>query len=153
MNYILMSIRARYAEMILSGRKTLEIRKTAPRGNRQNCEYTVLLYESKQDGGRGLIVGSFSCRSIQPVEKMDLLEVERRSCLCREDLETYAERPQRVSVKSQEKGWDIYAWSVENPVRFEKPMPLQLVGVSCPPQSWRTLKKSQNMKIGGAPNE
>lgn len=30
MNYILMSIRARYAALILSGRKTLEIRKTAP---------------------------------------------------------------------------------------------------------------------------
>ena len=64
MNYILISIRARYAKLILSGRKTLEIRKTAPRGNRENCEYTVLLYESKRDGGRGLIVGSFLCRSI-----------------------------------------------------------------------------------------
>ena len=29
MEYILMSIRARYAALILSGRKTLEIRRTA----------------------------------------------------------------------------------------------------------------------------
>jgi len=153
LNYILMSIRARYAKLILSGRKTLEIRKTAPKGSRENCEYTVLLYESKRDGGRGLVVGSFLCRSIRQVERMDLLEVERRSCLCREDLVAYAERPQRVSVKSQEKGWDIFAWIVENPVRFETPLPLQIVGVSCPPQSWRTLKESQAIKIGGVPNE
>lgn len=141
MNYILMSIRARYAELILSGKKTLEIRKSAPRGLRESCEYTVLLYESKRDGGRGLIVGSFLCRSIRQVERMDLLEVERRSCLCREDLVAYAERPQRVSVKNRENGWDVFAWSVENPVTFEKPVTLQDVGVSCPPQSWRTLKK------------
>lgn len=153
MTYLLLSIRARYAALILAGRKTLEIRKTAPRGKRECCEYTVSLYESKRDGGRGLIVGSFLCRSIRPVERMDLLEVERRSCLCREDLVAYAERPQRVSVKNREKGWDVFAWSVENPVKFEKPMPLQIVGVTCPPQSWRTLKESQAMKIGGVPNE
>lgn len=62
-----MSIRARYAALILSGQKTLEIRKTAPKGLRESAEITVLLYESKREGGRGAIVGSFVCKSIQSV--------------------------------------------------------------------------------------
>lgn len=83
MEYILMSIRARYAALILSGRKTLEIRKTAPKGLRECAEITVLLYESKREGGRGAIVGSFVCRSIRPVTMREVREVCRRACLSR----------------------------------------------------------------------
>lgn len=156
MNYLLMSIRARYAELILSGKKTLEIRKSAPRGQRESCEYTVLLYESKQDGGRGLIVGGFECRRIRRVTEAEVREVCRGACLTRDELQEYAERTQRFTEAGNSRpthSGRIYAWSVENPVKFEKPVTLQDVGVSCPPQSWRTLKKSQDLKIGGTPNE
>lgn len=95
MEYLLMSIRARYAALILSGKKTLEIRKTAPKGMREDCEITVLLYESKREGGRGVIVGSFVCRYIRPVTMREVREVCRRACLNREELLAYAERPQR----------------------------------------------------------
>ena len=147
MEYILMSIRARYAALILSGRKTLEIRKTAPKGLREGAEITVLLYESKREGGRGAIVGSFLCRNILPVTKRKVDEVCRRACLSREELQAYAERPQRISCAESSTaapGGEIYAWSVEEPVTFEKPLLLlRDVGVSCPPQSWRNLRKEQ----------
>lgn len=143
MEYILMSIRARYAAMILSGRKTLEIRKTAPKGLRESAEITVLLYESKREGGRGAIVGSFLCRNILPVTKRNVDEVCRRACLSREELQAYAERPQRKPGEERSTaapGGKIYAWSVEGPKAFETPRLLRDVGVGCPPQSWRKLR-------------
>lgn len=146
MEYILMSIRARYAALILSGKKTLEIRKTAPKGPRESCDLTVLLYESKREGGRGIIAGSFVCRSILPVTKAEVSEVCRRACLNREELQAYAERPQRLTGAGNSSPTHcgrVYAWSVENPVTFEKPLLLRDVGVSCPPQSWRNLRKEQ----------
>lgn len=156
MEYILMSIRARYAALILSGRKTLEIRKTAPKGLRECAEITVLLYESKREGGRGAIVGSFVCRSIRPVTMREVREVCRRACLSREELQAYAERPQRIpgaESSTAAPGRKIYAWSVEAPVPFEQPVPLQEVGVSCPPQSWRKLRETQIAMSGGSPDE
>lgn len=146
MEYILMSIRARYAALILSGKKTLEIRKTAPKGPRERCEFTVLLYESKREGGRGVIVGSFMCRSIRLVTKAEVRVVCQRACLNRDELLAYAERPQRfpdAGHSTLTPGGRVYAWSVENPVTFEKPLLLRDVGVSCPPQSWRKLRKEQ----------
>lgn len=156
MEYILMSIRARYAALILSGRKTLEIRKTAPKEQRESCEFTVLLYESKREGGRGLIVGSFVCRHIRPVTKREVDEVCRRACLSREELLAYAERPQRIpdaGNSTPTPGGRIYAWSVETPVIFEQPVLLQEVGVSCPPQSWRKLRENQVAMSGGSRDE
>lgn len=156
MEYILMSIRARYAALILSGRKTLEIRKTAPKGLRESAEITVLLYESKREGGRGVIIGSFVCRNIRPVTMNEVREVCRRACLSREELQTYAERPQRIpgaESSTAAPGGKIYAWSVEAPVTFEQPVPLQEVGVSCPPQSWRKLRETQIAMAGGSPDE
>lgn len=156
MEYILMSIRARYAALILSGRKTLEIRKTAPKGLRESAEITVLLYESKREGGKGAIVGRFLCRNIFPVTKMKVDEVCRRACLSREALQAYAERPQRIpgaESSAAVPGGKIYAWSVEAPVTFEQPIPLQEVGVSCPPQSWRKLRKTQIAMSGGNRDE
>lgn len=143
MEYILMSIRARYAALILSGQKTLEIRKTAPKGLRESAEITVLLYESKREGGRGAIVGSFVCRSIRPVTMREVREVCRRACLNREELMAYAERPQRKPGEGRSTAaiiGKIYAWNVECPVTFEQPVLLREVGVSCPPQSWRILR-------------
>lgn len=156
MEYILMSIRARYAALILSGRKTLEIRKTAPKGLRESAEITVLLYESKREGGKGAIVGRFLCRNIFPVTKMKVDEVCRRACLSREALQAYAERPQRIpgaESSAAVPGGKIYAWSVEATVTFEQPIPLQEVGVSCPPQSWRKLRKTQIAMSGGNRDE
>lgn len=156
MEYILMSIRARYAALILSGRKTLEIRKTAPKGLRESAEITVLLYESKREGGRGAIVGSFLCRNILPVTKRNVDEVCRRACLSREELQAYAERPQRIpgaESSTAAPGGKIYAWSVESPVTFEQPIPLQELSVSCPPQSWRKLRETQIAISGGSHDE
>ena len=55
---IIQAIHKEHADNILSGRKTLEFRKVAPSGE---FPYTVYLYETKNSGGSGLVVGLYTC--------------------------------------------------------------------------------------------
>lgn len=72
MQAVILSIRKEWARLILSGDKTLEIRKTKP----NYCAFTisratyplrVFLYESKANGGRGMIVGWVDCEGVQEI--------------------------------------------------------------------------------------
>ena len=94
MNYILMSIRAPFAALILRGEKTLEIRKGAPKAIREG-PLCVLLYESKREGGRGKIVGWFTCRSIRRLWGMSEREVCDKACLESWQLRRYASESRR----------------------------------------------------------
>lgn len=132
MNYILMSIRVPYARLILAGKKTLEIRKTRPNKTQGHHDLQVLLYESKRDGGRGLIVGTFRCRAIHSLRKLDLQEVCDKACLDNAELYQYAAATGR-DIR------DLWAWVVEEPVTFREPRSLCSLHVRCPPQSWQRL--------------
>lgn len=132
MKYILMSIRAPYARLILEGQKTLEIRKTAPRKDPAGHDLQVLLYESKRGGGSGLIVGTFRCRAIHALRKLDLPQVCTKACLDSAELYQYAAATGR-DIR------ELWAWQVEEPVAFLTPRPLVSLQVHCPPQSWRTV--------------
>ena len=127
-----MSIRARYAALILSGQKTLEIRKTAPKGLREGADITVLIYESKREGGRGKIVGWFTCRSIRRLWGMSEREVCDKACLESWQLRRYASESRRDVAQ-------LYAWQVEDATELVEPVPLTKAAAACPPQSWRTL--------------
>ena len=61
-NKIILSIHHKYSELILTEKKTLEIRKSAPRRGAWGggAKDTVFLYETKADGGAGAVVGFFS---------------------------------------------------------------------------------------------
>lgn len=61
MKAVLLSIKRKWARKILSGEKTVEIRKTAPR---LPTPFTVFMYETKADGGKGAIIGSFTCDEV-----------------------------------------------------------------------------------------
>lgn len=58
-NKIILSIHHKYSELILTEKKTLEIRKSAPRRGAWGggAKDTVFLYETKADGGAGAVVG------------------------------------------------------------------------------------------------
>lgn len=133
MKYILMSIRVPYARLILEGKKTLEIRKTRPNKGPAGHDLQVLLYEGKRDGGRGLIVGTFRCRAIHSLRKLDLQEVCDKACLDNAELYQYAASTGR-DIR------DLWAWVVEEPVTFREPWPLRSLHIYCPPQSWRTIQ-------------
>lgn len=139
-NKIILSIHHKYSELILTEKKTLEIRKSAPRRGAWGggAKDTVFLYETKADGGAGAVVGFFSCVAYEATNAFTLHdfngkeELRRsfitRSCLTEDELVAYAQDSA------------IYGWRVNMVVRFPKPRPLSDFGLTRAPQSWQYLK-------------
>lgn len=135
---IMLSIHHKYAELIFSGAKTLEIRKTAPSGG--SYPYIIYMYETKRDGGAGAVVGFFKCGAVTKTNafKMSFADTEgirayreeiaERACLTVEQLVDYAN------------GGNIRGLVVGTPIRFPRPRPLSDFGLSRVPQSWQYLK-------------
>lgn len=134
---IMLSIHHKYAELIFSGKKTLEIRKSAPK----NCSspYIIYMYETKQGGGAGAVVGFFQSgitvimggfgKSLYD-EDYDKARADfaREACLTENELTAYAN------------GKNLYGISVSVPIRFPRPRPLSDLGLSRAPQSWQYIK-------------
>ena len=128
---VVMSLRPKWAAAILAGTKTLEVRTSGPdrREMKQSGPITVWIYETKTDGGRGMVVGKFLCREvcrerIPPRDARRAEEVERRTQLIMPDLERYRGGRKRLCL-----------WEVEQPEAVE-PFPIQRLGIHCPPVSW-----------------
>jgi len=80
MNAVLMSIQPKWCELIASGKKTVEVRKTKPK---LATPFKVYIYETQgraetpfvdEDGhvifkGRGQVIGEFVCDSIMRIER------------------------------------------------------------------------------------
>lgn len=132
---VLLSIHHIHAEGILSGEKELEMRKTAP-----SCPCTVLMYETKKNGGAGAVVGLFECRAKIKTNAFSKkgatsregdayrADVARRACLSEDELYTYANNGSVIGLV------------VSTPIRFPRPRPLSDFGVKRAPQSWQYLK-------------
>lgn len=60
---IMQSIKKKYVDLILSGKKKVEIRKTGPRYNEgEDTVYKVFIYETKANGGCGKVIGHYYSR-------------------------------------------------------------------------------------------
>lgn len=145
MTYILMSIRAPFAALIFQRKKTLEIRKSAPKAIREG-PLCVLLYESKRDGGRGKIVGWFTCRSIRRLWGESEREICEKACLESWQLRRYASESRRDVAQ-------LYAWQVKDATELAEPVPLAKAAAPCPPQSWRTLEPQAAQRILSLPTK
>lgn len=125
MKAVLASVKPEWWEKILSGEKTLEIRKSAPQskdGRAFRWPLTVLVYVS----GTGEVQGQFICPGWVKTNLLEML-VER-SGVKLEDLRTYA------------KGGSLYGWLVENPEKYDAPSPLAEFGLNAQPMSWRYVE-------------
>ena len=122
MKAVLLSIKPTWWSMIVTGKKTLEIRKTAPdiaRSGRETMQ--VLVYVS----GTKHIMGRFTCCGIlKTAEVEQLLE---KSCVPLEELEAYAD------------GGPLYGWRVADVEQFTEPVPLAELGLTRPPVSWKYI--------------
>nr|DAG08932.1 MAG TPA: hypothetical protein [Caudoviricetes sp.] len=140
-----MSIRAPFAALIFQRKKTLEIRKSAPKAIREG-PLCVLLYESKRDGGRGKIVGWFTCRSIRRLWGESEREICEKACLESWQLRRYASESRRDVAQ-------LYAWQVEDATELAEPEPMAKAAAPCPPQSWRTLDPQAARQILALPTK
>ena len=125
MRAVLMSMKPEWWEKILSGEKTLEIRKSAPQskdGRAFRWPLTVLVYVS----GTGAVHGKLTCWGWVKTNLLEML-VER-SGVQLEDLRTYA------------KGGSLYGWLAASPPKYDTPSPLAEFGLNTPPMSWRDVE-------------
>lgn len=119
---VLLSIHPKYWNLIKSGKKTMEIRKSVPKN--MFFPFRVYVYVT---GGVG-VVGKFDCdETTMTIRPSHLVN---GSCLTEEELTKYASGKPLC-------GWHIKAGSV---VEYETPFPLETAtGLKRPPQSWQYL--------------
>lgn len=60
---VIIAIHKEYADLIFEGKKTIEVRK----GKMPHYYDRVFLYETKKNGGAGMIVGEFEPDSLVPI--------------------------------------------------------------------------------------
>lgn len=153
MKSVLISIRPKWVEKILSGEKTVEVRKTAPN---IPTPFKCYIYETQgktetpwidEDGhmifrGRGMVIGEFVCDRIYqyasdlfrstPVEGVDIStgEMVKLSCLTAKELYEY-----EYSAEHRENCIylvGVYGWHISNLVIYEKPKVLSSFNKPCP---------------------
>lgn len=129
---ILLSLHPQYWELIKSGAKTEEIRKTMPLQIPASAyPFRVIVYLT---GGIG-VVGKFECDKIRRSNWVD--SFVKGSCLTGHELYAYAA------------GKPLFGWHIKenSVVEYETPFPLErATGLKHPPQSWRYLRKDPHEK-------
>ena len=125
MKEILMSIHHKWAELIYSGEKTLELRKTAPKGFEKG-ELKVYLYETDLKSVTGVIYVNF-CHKITEITP----KIVENSCVSLDEIEKY---------KAHGKG-KLYAWHIVEADYFGKDwLHLKDLGAKRAPQSWQFVR-------------
>ena len=130
MKAVLMSIQPKWCELIASGKKTVEVRKTKPK---LETPFKVYIYETQgrtetpfvdEEGhhifkGRGQVIGEFVCYMIgktswikSPDQPWWVDGYDEESCLTNRELYEYS------------KGDIFYEWHITDLVIYDEPMEL-----------------------------
>ena len=133
MKSVLISIQPKWCELIASGKKTIEVRKTKPKldtpfkvyiyctnnGGSLHTGYGGLYYHKSNMGKNdsscinGKVIGEFVCDCIISHCEMANADIaEQRGCIKREMLFEYAN------------GKELYGWHISNLVIYDKPREL-----------------------------
>ena len=157
-NSVIISIRPEWCRKIITGEKTLEIRKTKPKletpfkcyiycthsGSGEffkSSLYSDIAWWNGEQWGKkiGKVIGEFTCNgfytysSVFP-EANTLPEfiVLRRSCLTHEQIAQY-ENPNVIGTTLM---CGVHAWDVSDVVVYDRPKDLSEFGFKHAPQSW-----------------
>ncbi len=142
MQEILIAIKKRWTDQIFDGNKHLELRRNVPRhipGGRLPIKYPVRvwMYETREGNGAGAIVGFFICPGIVGTKGGYMEGMAASAQVSIQKLREYAGG-----------GW-VYGWVVDNPTRLTEPVPLAVIGLTYPPQSWRYLSTEAGKILQG----
>ncbi len=138
---VLISIQPKWCELIASGKKTVEVRKTKPK---LETPFKCYIYCTEKDydkifcidkfmhkvfldgNGKQKVIGEFVCRNIDFLSERDLFEgmdeisnsrIEEYSCLSIDELLQY---------KGKEE--EIYGWHISDLVIYDEPIELGETG-------------------------
>ena len=149
MKPVLISIQPKWCELIASGKKTIEVRKTFPKVNipfkvyiyctqgrdnlysvngvvqKLNEIYLDLKQNSIVDELNGKVIGEFVCETVTYAKLGEYCILPKSKTLIDElDLMDYAN------------GKPLFGWHISNLVIYDKPKELSELGLTRPPQSW-----------------
>lgn len=133
---VLISIRPEWCEKIISGKKTVEIRKTKPK---LETPFRCYIYESSgnqrvgnenfnaclKGKGRKKVIGEFVCDEIEILRRNTIFNASAlysQSCLTREEYFNY------VGNKT------TYIWHISELVVYDKPKELDEFHLPCTPE-------------------
>ena len=128
MKSILLSIKPKYVALIASAKKTIEVRKSAPK----EVPFKAYIYCSYGDmktnyylKGRGKVIGEFICDKVMFLTPLGLRGFEMREeilkliCLTNDDLNAYG------GLKT------LYGWHISDLKIYDKPKELSKFKISC----------------------
>lgn len=141
---VLISIQPKWCELIASGKKTVEVRKTKPKLQTPfkcyiYCTKDEPLYHSGEkflcgeDWGNGNVVGEFVCDEITPLFNVATTSWD----LLAGNIHEYAKRLVRKAHLTEEemheyaKGKNCYAWHISDLVIYDKPKELNTFFSAC----------------------
>ena len=120
---VMLSIKPKWADLILKGKKKKEVRKTQPK-RIEGRAFKVYLYVT---GDTKKVIGECECYDIYTMiheGKEIWLFDTKDTCLTDEELHEYA------------KGGSLYGWPLRHVKKYDNPKSLELFGLKTPPQSW-----------------
>ena len=140
MKAVMLSIQPKWCELIASGKKTVEVRKTKPKIEipfkcyiyaTKNGDKIVLknnrVFEISKDI-TGKVIGEFVCECVTSLKADNLIQAyynnTQATCLTDMEIMRYAN------------GGKLYYWHISDLVIYDKPKDLSEYGLSRPPQSW-----------------
>lgn len=140
MKAVLISIQPQWCELIASGRKTIEVRKTRPKietpfkcyiymtATKERCrlwEYITAYQNSKGDilNGSQKVIGEFVCDRIEKFSVGSLLcdDIGKESCLNYFEMINYFYKPEELDGKTVKWG---YGWHLSDLKIYDKPKEL-----------------------------
>lgn len=130
MGAALYSIKKKYADLILSGLKTVEFRKCRP-GKRLE---KIVIYESR---GGGRIVGEALVDDVVNCSISHAWQIAgERGCISKEEFDSYYSGHTSVTLIV-----------LRSPLRFARPISLSEIGLARAPQSFCYLSDLQCLRI------
>lgn len=133
---VLISIRPEWVEKILSGKKTLEVRKTRPTMETPfKCYIYCTLDGLKHPFGiaYGRVVGEFACTDI-----IEDTNGENCAILCEKGRISFEQ------IKDYGGNKKLYGWCISDLKIYGRPKPISDFGIARPPQSWRYVEGLQD---------
>ena len=148
MKSVLISIRPQWCEKIASGKKTIEVRKSAPKEVPFKCyiymtqgKYKDLgLYSEDIYQNRMKVIGEFICDKVErfTVGSLRSDDVEKLACLSYNEMISYFYNPEELDGKTVKQG---FAWHISDLKIYDKPLFLSELGLTRPPQSWQYIEE------------
>lgn len=155
MRSVLISIQPKWCELIASGQKTVEIRKTRPKEapfkcyiycTKSNWTFPLVTHDTKdftcgkayRYSSGGEVIGEFTCDCVTPLYNVctddwgrllgGLHEIEKQlvGMACLTETELH----------EYANGKRCFAWHISDLVIYDKPKELSEFGLILPPQSW-----------------